>query len=180
MSAGRNSISGMISWKMHKTQKCIYPGDNTMSCCCKRLNGKIWRLRWWKCIMKLGRHSWTLPARELRERGRGCNHSFMRTFFYFFYVSAKAGWIWLEVLVGSVAKLCMHVCCPLILLMHGFCLLSLEHRGKAVVPVFHVNNEFLIWAPHEILISGILAHRGRDKIKSGGSWLSGRSAYRPI
>lgn len=71
---------------------------------------------------------------------------------------------------GHVAKsifACM-CACPLILCIHEFCLLLLEHRGKATVPIFHVNNEFLIWAPHEILISGILAHRGRYKIKSGG------------
>ena len=66
MSARRNSISEMISWMMHKREKCIYPGDNTMSCCCKHPNGKIWRLRWWKCIMKLGRHLWMLSTCELR------------------------------------------------------------------------------------------------------------------
>lgn len=54
------------------------------------------------------------------------------------------------------------------------------HRGKTGVPVSHVNNEFLIWAPHEILISGILAHQGEIQNQIRGSWLSGWSARRPI
>lgn len=44
-----------------------------------------------------------------------------------------------------------------------------EHRGKMGVPVSHVNNEFLIRAPHEILISGILAHQGETQNQIRGS-----------
>lgn len=71
MSARRNSISEKISWMMHKTEKCIYHGHNTMSCCCKHRNGKIRRLRWWKYITKPERHLWML----LREHDRGHNRS---------------------------------------------------------------------------------------------------------
>lgn len=40
MSAWRNSISEIISWMMHKMEKCIYSGIATKSCCCKHRNGK--------------------------------------------------------------------------------------------------------------------------------------------
>lgn len=68
----------------------------------------------------------------------------------------------------------------LIACMHEFRLLPQDHRGNAGVPVSHVNNEFLIEAPHEILISGILAHQGEIQNQIRGSWLSGWSAYQPI
>lgn len=53
--------------------------------------------------------------------------------------------------------------------MHELCLLFQDHRGNAGVPVSHVNNEFLIEAPHEILISGILAHQGEIQNQIRGS-----------
>lgn len=164
MSARRNSISEIISWMMHKTEKCIYPGDNTMSCCCKHPNGKIRRLGRWKCIMKPERHLWMLSTPELKEPDWGHNHSLRGNSSIFLQ---RQGESVLESWGGTAQRIFAYVR-ALTYTMHEVCLLLLKHRAKACAPVFHVNNEFLIWAPHEILISGILAHRGRYKIKSGG------------
>lgn len=110
MSARRNSISEMISWMMHKTEKCIYPGDNTMSCCCKHRNGKIWRLRWWKCIMKPRRHLWMLSTPERREHDRGHNHSLWGNSSIFLQ---RPGWIWLKVLGDCASqRASLHACVP--------------------------------------------------------------------
>lgn len=46
---------------------------------------------------------------------------------------------------------------------HASVLRAPQDRGGTGHAPSRVNNEFLIEAPHEILISGILAHRGRNK-----------------
>lgn len=70
MSARRNPISEIISWMMHKMEKRIYFGVDTTKCCCKHRNGKMRRLRRWKCIMKPGRRWWMLSNLKPRERER--------------------------------------------------------------------------------------------------------------
>lgn len=80
--------------------------------------------------------------------------------FFIFNTSTEVGKVGLEVLVGSVASAHLYYAC--------MSFVSFSCRTRQSGSFFGVNNEFLIWAPHEILISGILAHRGRDKIKSEG------------
>lgn len=110
-------------WMMHKTEKCIYHGHNTMSCCCKHRNGKIRRLRWWKYITKPERHLWML----LREHDRGHNRSLQGKSSIFLQ---RRGEFVMKSWGNRVKKkVTLHVCVPAHLRVHEFCLLLAE--GKA-------------------------------------------------
>lgn len=190
MSARRNPISEIISWMMHKMEKRIYFGVDTTNCCCKHRNGKMRRLRRWKCIMKPGRR-WrmlsNLKPREREREARTAAYGAKKKKKIPSIFSTKERWICVEVLGErrDDDALCSHLNLPTCTARRrSFAppppFSAGAHRGKTGVPVSHVNNEFLIWAPHEILISGILAHQGEIQNQIRGSWLSGWSARRPI